>query len=510
MAHQDDAVVGVVNNSAGRAFPRARVVFWLGTATLTGAVIMGLELVSFRLYAPYLGYSIYVWGSMISVVMAALSAGYALGGWMADRSESDLPLYATVLASGLYQLIVVFGALALLRRLEGWGEFTGTVIATLLIFAPPMTALAITSPFVIRLLARAGRVGVTAGRVYALSTVGSIAGVLATTFLLIPRFGTRMTLIVLSTASVVLGAAGLAAFKRIALVGLLPLTIFALVPAPGLPVYEIWRAESAYNSVRVIRWGGYLWLALNQLRYSHTTRKERALWAGSYQDDYALGPLLVRGRRLLVLGMGAGASIIVTRAVAEDIQVDAVEIDPKVVEAAGLFFGIRPDPQWLRIHVADARPWLAQDSRTYDLVHVDLYHGGPYIPFYLATEEFFRLVRARLAEDGLLMMNVYDRGKKRELLSATVATLQRVFATVAVLSRDDGNHILFASPQKRTVDSLRAALAGAGSDEKVGELARRAASRIAEIRSPEGAPVFTDDHAPIEELIRKTLVAPQH
>jgi hypothetical protein len=175
------------------------------------------------------------------------------------------------------------------------------------------------------------------------------------------------------------------------------------------------------------------------------------------------------------------------------------------VEAAGLFFGIRPDRQWLRIHVADARPWLAQDSGTYDLVHVDLYHGGPYIPFYLATEEFFRLVRARLSEDGLLMMNVYDLGKQRELLSATVATVRRVFATVAVLSREDGSHILFVFPKKRAVESLRAALAKAGDDEKAGELARRAASRIVEMSPPEGALVFTDDHAPIEAIIRRTL-----
>ena len=66
-----------------------RTAFWLVTAILTGGIIMGLELVAFRLYAPYFGYSIYVWGSMISVVMVALSAGYVLGGWVADRSRTD-------------------------------------------------------------------------------------------------------------------------------------------------------------------------------------------------------------------------------------------------------------------------------------------------------------------------------------------------------------------------------------------------------------------------------------
>ena len=83
---------------------------------------------------------------------------------------------------------------AFLPALAGMGEFTGTTLATLLIFALPMTALASACPFVIRLLAHGDRVGSAAGAVYALSTVGSIAGVLATTYWLVPTFGTQATM----------------------------------------------------------------------------------------------------------------------------------------------------------------------------------------------------------------------------------------------------------------------------------------------------------------------------
>jgi spermidine synthase len=505
MAPEVNAAQQTVAAPGQESARRTTIAFWLVTATLTGAVIMGLELVSFRLYAPYFGYTIYVWGSMISVVMAALAGGYALGGWLADRSRSDGPLYLTVLASGIYQLVIVFVVRALLGALWPRGEFTGTVIATLVIFAPPMTALAITSPFVIRLLARAGHVGVTAGKVYALSTVGSIAGVLLTTFFLVPRFGTQATLEILCAVSVVVGAGGLAVRRRKAVIAFLPLGALLFAPGPKLSAYEVWRAESPYNLVRVIRTGGFMWLALNQANYSHTTRKEGALWSGSYQDDFALGPLLVRARRLLVLGMGAGGSIRATRLAAPDVQVDAVEIDPKVVEAAARFFGLRADPAWLRIHVADARPWLARDGATYELVHVDLYHGGPYVPFYLVTEEFFRLVRARLAPDGLLMMNVYDLGKNREILLATGATLRRVFPSVAVRSRADGSHILFAFPRQRSAESIRAQLQNAHTDERVLELARQAAPDVMELVPPAGTSVFTDDHAPVDDLTRRML-----
>jgi spermidine synthase len=492
---------------AGDVPARPRIALWLVTAFLTGGVIMGLELVSFRLYAPYFGYTIYVWGSMISVVMVALAVGYTWGGWMADRSRSDAPLYLAVLASAIYQLAIVLSNRWLLSRLWPWGDFAGTTVATLVIFTPPMIALAVTSPFVIRLLARAGHVGVTAGKVYALATVGSIAGTFITSFHLLPRFGTQATLKILCAASALIAVAGLAARRRIALAGLLVVAALAGLPKEELPTYEIWRAESAYNLVRVIRVQGFTWLALNDARFSHTTRQEGAVWSGSYQDEFALGPLLVPARRLLVLGMGAGGSIRMTRLVAPQIEVDAVEIDRQVVEAAARFFDLHAEGKRLRIHIGDARPWLARDRGSYDLVHVDLYHGGPYVPFYLITEEFFRLVSTHLAPEGLLMMNVYDRGDGQELLLATVATLRRVFPSILVRSRPDRNHLLLAFPQARTLPWVRARLAEAESDARFAALVREAGASLGELVPPANAPVFTDDRAPVEEMTRRMLAS---
>ncbi|HWO02631.1 MAG TPA: fused MFS/spermidine synthase [Blastocatellia bacterium] len=92
---------------ADRLPSRIRLVLWIATPLITGAAIMVLELTAFRLYAPYFGYSIYVWAIMISVVMAALAAGYAIGGWVADCSRTDLPLYTIILLSAIYQMAII-------------------------------------------------------------------------------------------------------------------------------------------------------------------------------------------------------------------------------------------------------------------------------------------------------------------------------------------------------------------------------------------------------------------
>ena len=465
---------------------------------------MTLELAAFRLYAPYFGYSIYVWGSMISVVMAALAGGYALGGWIADRSRTDLPLYCTILSSAIYQFLILCTVQFLLPTLAQYGEFTGAALATLIVFAPPMAGLALVAPFIIRLLARSGHVGSTAGKVYALSTSGSIGGILATSFWLIPSLGTRATLLIACAVTFATSITGLIAKKRAAMFLLAPILSLASVPGASLPAGTVWVGESAYNLVRVVRSGSLLLLTLND-EGVHTIRDETIGWTGHYYDDFALGPLLVQARQMLVLGMGAGTSIATTRATAPEIELDAVEIDPKVIEAGVRFFGLQPDENLLRIHLADARPWLIRNHINYDLAQIDLYQGGPYIPFYLVTVEFFRLVRAHLSEDGLMMMNVFDPSASHQLLESVAATLKQVFPSVSSVAVGNGNHMVLAFRSERSIESIRSALRSATSDEQVGRLARKAASQIVELAPAEGTLIFTDDHAPVEEMTRHML-----
>ena len=485
---------------------RLRVALWMATPFFTGTVIMAQELVAFRLYAPYFGYSIYVWGSMISVVMAALAFGYAIGGWIADRSQTDLPLYLTILGSALYQLGILVAVHPLLQIFAEMGDFAGVLLASLIIFAPPMTAMATACPFLIRLLAQSERVGSAAGRIYAVSTIGSIAGILGTSFLLVPHLGTQKALEVICIVSSVTAVAGLVLHSRVSSLALgliVPVLIFA--PPRGWPSSTIWAAESPYNLVRVVRSGQWLLLKLNDERGVHTIRNEDGLLTRHYYDEFALGPVLIPAKRLLVLGLGGGGSIASTRMAAPDISVDAVEIDPKVVEAAVRFFGLNPDDGRLHIHVADARPWLARNRNSYELVHIDLYQGGPYVPFYLITREFFEVVRAHVSHDGLLMMNLVDPGRRQELLLSTVATLKQVFPSVEAISVGHGNFMLLAFARDTSAASIRERLRSFQGNQTVQRLAKQAESEIAALNVPASTGVFTDDFAPVEDITRRML-----
>jgi spermidine synthase len=494
-----------------RALPpgRVRAVAWTATAAATGAIVMAMELTAFRLYAPYFGNSIYVWGSMISVVLLALAVGYSLGGWIADRATTDAALYWIVLSSGLYQLGILFAWRATLMAIWTWGDFKGPVVATTIIFVPPMIGLAMTSPFVIRLLARAGHVGITVGRVFALSTAGSIAGVLGTSFWMVPRFGTRITMEILCAASILIGAAGLMMHKRAAVLLLLPLGLLFAAKAPARPATILWVGESAYNHILVRDANGQRWLQLNDSRFSQTMERVGSLTSGSYLDEFALGPMLISPKNLLVLGMGAGGSIRATRAVAPQVEVDAVEIDPKVVELAHQLFALPQDDARLHVHIADARPWLAEQSRKWDLVHVDLFQNGPWVPFYLTTVEFFELVRSRMSDDGSLMLNVLDRSEKRELVGAMGATLRQVFPSVQELPTEKGNYILFAFARQRDLGVTKARLLSASGPDWAANLAAKAAAAVTEFPERSGAPIFRDDKAPIEEMTRRMLAEAQ-
>src|SRR5215472_3460578 len=488
---------------AGRA-PVRRVV-WLLTPLLTGAVGMSLEVIAFRFYAPFFGYSVFVWGGMIAGVMAAMAAGYYAGGWLADSRETDRWLYGVILFASAYQFLMILAARPLLVWLSGSADASGALLATLIVFGPSIGALSATIPFVVRLLSDTGRIGSATGRVYAVSTIGSVAGVLTTSFYLLPVWGTSASLRTACAVSAIVGIGGAVGGGR----RILPLAALiiglSLLPAGASPANVIWTTESAYNLVRVEKEFGRLLLKLNQENSVHTVQATGGGWTQLYYDYFALGPLLAKPRRLLVLGMGAGGSITSTRTVAPDIEIDAVEIDDKVIEAATRFFGLNAQDPKLRIHRADARPWLARASGNYDIVHLDLYQGGPYIPFYLVTLEFFRMARQHMTDGGVLMMNLFDVGRSREILQATVATMSQVFPTVAVITAGRGNFMVMAFTEAEGIEVIRSRMLHAA-DGPARSIASTAALSIREgDNSQAGATILTDDHAPIEEMTRRML-----
>ncbi len=178
-------------------------------AFFAGAALMGLEIVGSRVLAPYFGSSVFVWGSLIAVVLAALSLGAYSGGKLADRMPSGTPLAALLGLAGALALLLPWVAASVNRAVFAMdaGPRGGPLLASIVLFAIPGVALGAVTPFVVRMLAdRVDRVGAVAGTVSALSAAGSIAGTLGTAFYLIPAMGVRHVLHLIGAVLLVLAA----------------------------------------------------------------------------------------------------------------------------------------------------------------------------------------------------------------------------------------------------------------------------------------------------------------
>ena len=400
---------------------RPRLVLLLAVAALAGGIVMSLEMAAVRLFAPHFGYSIYVWGTTICVVMAAMVGGYAAGGRLANGPRAEALLFRALLAGAAWQLLALWAMPAVLPRLAAAGEVAGVALAALILFAPSMVALAATGPILVRLCADVAGIGRAAGLVYALSTAGSLGGILGTIFVLLPRVGTHATLQILCGVVPRDRRRSRAGVRRHAArgpPGLAPATAASvlLVTAPGLGLVPGDASGRRSRPTTSCAWssaaGSGCWSSTIP-RPIHSVRDGRGVWTGFYYDYFALGPLLVPARRALVLGMGAG----------EQHPVDAghrsVDRGRRGGDRSARRGGRRragstwmpPSDPRLRVHVMDGRRFLARDRGTYDLVQLDVFQGGPYVPFHLVTEECFRLARARMSDDALLMMNVFDRSR---------------------------------------------------------------------------------------------------
>ena len=177
-------------------------------AFTSGFVIMSLELLGGRLLAPYFGSSIYVWGSVITVFMLALSAGYLTGGWLSlfNPSLKRFSLIFFASAATLYPLALI-NELLVAKVFETITDPRwGSLLAALILFTLPTVILGLISPYAVRLLVvDVDRAGNTAGRLYFVSTIGSALGTLATSFYFVLWFQMNTIIFILSGALLILG-----------------------------------------------------------------------------------------------------------------------------------------------------------------------------------------------------------------------------------------------------------------------------------------------------------------
>ncbi len=509
-----------------------------------GAALMGLEMVAARVLAPYLGNSIYVWGAVISVVMVALSIGYALGGQLADRFGAARSLPPVIAAAGLTTVIAPLVAEAVLPPVADLGPRMGSLVAAAAIYFLPSLLLAMVSPLGVRLAARAGMAGLgrSTGNLYAVSTAGSIAGTLATSFWLIPVLSLEPLVVWTGIALVAVALLALrltpettdhAALHPMAAhlaARSLPATLALAIAGAALGGYVLWRvtpvpdtnaegeailfrADTQYHRITVTEDDDARHLRFDSSHQSAISLDDPYQSRIRYPDYMHLAlALKPDAKRVLVLGLGGGA---ITKRFWRDyptVTVDSVEIDPVVVEVARKYFWL-PEDERSRVFIEDARRYVQSTGETYDIVIVDAYYSDS-LPFHLTTGEFLREIKSVMAPDGVLAYNVISaaEGRGSDLFRSMYRTALGVWDDLWVFpigisssgsTETRRNIIVLATDTRVTESDLREVIAsrvdGAVTIDGYAEMAEDLYTAPVEVAD---VPLLTDSHAPTDSLIQ--------
>jgi len=422
---------------------------------ISGASVLAIELLGTRVIAPFYGASLYLWSALISVTLLALSVGYAVGGRWADRGPKLSRFSVVIGIAGLWIMIIPWLRPPVLALAESAGLRAAVLITATILFFPPLALLGMVSPYAIRLKAsNLDEVGRTAGNLYSVSTIASVAAAITTGFFLIPHVGVSRLLLLIGFVLVATAVLGFVVRRRLATM----IAMLLVSVAAGALVYSVAPAEtadpdnglvaveqSAYGEIRVVD--------LEDTRYmlidgSMHTGVDPETWQTRFPYvnvlDIAKG-FFDRPGKMLLLGLGGGS---VARSYQRDgWRVDAVEIDPAVTRVAGEYFGLEPDQA--TVYEMDARQFLIGHEKKYDLIVMDVF-GSSYIPFHLVTAEAFGLLQNHLVPGGILAMNVEAVGWHDMVVRSLAATAHQHFEHVTLLPIAEppdqlGNLVLMAS-----------------------------------------------------------------
>lgn len=478
---------------------------------MCGALVMIYEIVGSRLLSPFIGASTYVWTSLIGIILGSLSLGYWLGGRLADR-RPDVRMLAFVIfgAGGLISItILVKEVLLSFIASAAVSLEIKALLASLLLFAPASVCLGIVTPYAVRLkMSSLNDSGKTVGRLYALSTVGSILGTFVAGFFLIPFVGSVRTLYII--AAVLFAVSLILAPFAVSRINLAAVVLFVFgVGASELNAYILGRSDdlhdidTEYSRVQVFRTVEPLTgrpiraiatdpyfvqsaifldsdeLALPYNRYYHLSRH--------FKPDL---------ERALIIG---GAGYTFPREYLKTYQhasIDVVEIDPQMTEIARRYFRLKDDPR-MRIFHEDGRAFLnGAQPAGYDVVLMDAFGSLFSVPYQLATLEAVSRISDVLKDDGVVVFNLGSaiRGDAGRFLRAELATYRKVFPRVFVFKVNTEytderlQNLIIVACKSGNMAGLES------SDPEIADLLMH----LYRPNIPADEPILTDDLAPVE------------
>jgi len=419
-----------------------------------GAVVMVFELVGSRVIGPFLGTSLFVWTSLIGIILASLSLGYYIGGKNADKNASMSRLARIILLAAICIAITIgIKDVLLLFLQKNVGEIrVASIIASIILFMPASLFLGMVSPYAAKLkLNSLDTSGQTIGNLYALSTAGSIFGTLIAGFYLIPFFGTNKLLIFLAIILVVVSI--ILSFKT----NIKSKIVVLLFLVMGLIAFNFLNSllikngfidiDTSYNRVFITETKHEdTQLTVRRMGINNEGHSAMYLESDELVSEYAKSYHLIRHfypnfKNCLMLG-GAGYSF--PKSYLEtypNAEIDVVEIDPKVTQLARDYFRLEDDPR-LTIFHGDGRTYLNHSKKTYDIILGDAFNSSYSIPYQLTTQEAAQKMHDILNEEGIVILNIISsiEGDSGKFFRAEYATFKSVFPQLFVYPLQDSKN----------------------------------------------------------------------
>ncbi len=489
------------------------------TIFLTGAVTMAYEIAGSRVLGPYLGTSVFVWTSLIGIIMGSLSLGYWAGGRL-SVSKAEYKWLAIILAAGA--LFVIITALAngyILERLPKYfpGLRLRTFVAALLLFAPASIFLGMILPYAVKIMiSELQKSGSVVGNLYALSTAGSIAGTFAAGFYLIPQFGFLNVLFSLSVLLLLLAMVFIILAKTMKLMAipvlLMFLSLYFWIQINNRALHYL-DVDTAYNRVLIYNTTDKatgrpvkILKVNNETSSAMFTDTDSGLVFDVLKYYHLVEHFVPHFKKCLMIGGSGYAFPKDYLKKYPQAEIDVVEIDPGLTALAKEEFNLPDDPRLKVIH-EDGRTFLNRNKAKYDAVFMDAYKSILTIPFQLTTREAVLDIYQSLNENGAVFANIIsalDEGRD-EFLQAETATYRSVFPHVMLFA------VQYPDPDEKQKSYFQNIMLVGLKSSKQPELNNRDSvlnsylHHQIKINIDSDIPILTDEFAPVEYLSSKNI-----
>ncbi|HLP93645.1 MAG TPA: fused MFS/spermidine synthase [Saprospiraceae bacterium] len=394
----------------------------LSVSFLEGAAVMVIELMGAKIVAPFYGTSLYVWASVLGVTLMALAGGYYAGGRISQKYTDNRPLFLVLGVGAAFTILAPQIAPSIMMATSGLGVRMGSLVSVLLYLFVPITCMGMVSPLITQQINRGHEdAGLSAGTVYAVSTVGGILATYAAGFYLIPELGIRATAILTGGLLGLMAVVGMIWAKRMsaAVVTIAVCLLFIMTTSfkKGLdPKVKVQYQSSGIlgewtvvDQVAAVDQNGQSLytrqLLLNGVDQTFTEvgNEPVSMWLYPHKLS-ALAGIKPEGSRALLLGMGGGS--IAHGLIQLGFRLDIVELDQRVPKIAQKWFGF--DPATAQVHIDDARHFIKNSTEKYDVVVLDLVNGEVQ-PSHVFTQEGLQELKQILQDDALVIVNFQGR-----------------------------------------------------------------------------------------------------